>query len=88
MWDKLCDVLTDFEFLHAKLGAAASGDGEVPPATVYDLLRDYLNALEALPANQVRREEVDTLHRLLDENSHLLKEDPSLLVQQIHNACN
>jgi WD40 repeat protein len=85
-WDRLCDVLTDFAFLQAKIGAAGVPDRSGPPATVFDLLRDFLDALAALPADHPRRDEVEALYDILDRNSHTLKGDPALLVQQVVNA--
>jgi hypothetical protein len=88
MWDQLCEVLTDFDFLHAKLGCAGGRLQDPPPGTVYDLLRDYLDALAvgALPAQHPRRGEVGLLYRALDENAHTLKEDRTRLVQEVANA--
>jgi hypothetical protein len=84
-WDRLCDVLTDFAFLQAKIGADAADPGDAP-ATIFDLLRDFLDALAALPAALPKRGEVEVLYGILDRNSHALQESSTLLVQQVVNA--
>ena len=50
MWDQLCDVLTDLDYLQAKLGVLTR-EQQTAPATVFDLLRDFLATLEALPVH-------------------------------------
>jgi WD40 repeat protein len=86
-WDRLCDALTDFAFLQAKIGADNASQSESAPATIYDLLRDLLEARAALlQEDHPGREEVNILHDILDRNSHALKEDPTLLIQQVVNA--
>jgi WD40 repeat protein len=107
VWDNLCDVLMDFEFLQAKLGTLAMSTEQIPFATIFDvlrnyqkslatrqlpfaaifdLLRNYQNTLAVLPADHPSRREVDALYRVLDSSSHALREDPSLLIQEVHNA--
>jgi hypothetical protein len=86
MWDHLCDVLTDFDFLHAKLGCAGGRLQDPPPASIYDLLRDYLETLEALPKKHARREEVALLYRVFDGSVSILTVDRTRLVQVIANA--
>jgi WD40 repeat protein len=86
-WDRLCDVLTDFAYLQARVGAADVPHSGDAPATIFDLLRDFLDAQAALlRENHPRREEVKILHDILDRHSHILKENPTLLVQQVVNA--
>jgi WD40 repeat protein len=85
-WDRLCDVLTDFAFLQAKIGAAGPPQPRGAPATIFDLLRDFLDALAAFPADHPRREEIQLLCDILNKNSHTLKDDPTLLLQQVVNA--
>jgi hypothetical protein len=87
MWGKLCEVLLDFEFLQAKIGAFTNRIEQSPaPATVYDLLRDYQNALAALPTDHPLQKQVAALYRTIDANSHVLRDDPTLLIQQAYNA--
>src|SRR6478752_5195779 len=87
MWDELCDLLLDLDFLQARLGVLTARQ-RTAPATVYYALNDYLAALdvEALPASHPRREEVERLYGAIDRNAHVLREDPRLLLQQIANA--
>lgn len=86
-WDKLCDVLLDFDFLQAKVGAPRGRLGtQPPPATVFDVLQDLHEALGALPADHTLREQVAAVWRALQSNSNALREDPSIMVQQIFNA--
>jgi WD40 repeat protein len=79
----------DFDYLQAKIGADRPLSDylvTLPPASIFDLLRDFQNARAVLPADHPRREEVAALCRTLDKNSHVLKDDPSLLIQQIYNT--
>src|SRR5262245_60706655 len=85
MLEQLCDVLTDLEFLQARLGVLTREDGPAP-ATVYDLLRDFLGAREVLRAGHPRRELVEEFYRAIDLNAHVLHIDPRLLLQQLLNA--
>lgn len=62
MWDELCEVLTDSDFLQAKLDAlAVTPEQLIPLSTVFDLLRDFENALEALPNNHSKKEQVSIM---------------------------
>jgi WD40 repeat protein len=88
---ELCDVLTDFDYLQARLGAvsgaAASGPGAEPPSSVFDLLHDFQLAVNVLANTRERRyREIEALCRALDRKTYVLKEDPSLLVQELHNV--
>ncbi|MDZ7414493.1 MAG: hypothetical protein ONB15_13295, partial [candidate division KSB1 bacterium] len=86
LWDKLCEVLLDFEFLQSKIGADQEpGSSVPPPASMYDLVRDYQQALLVLPEGHRQRPLVLALYEVIDRNSYALKEDPTLLVQQVHN---
>src|SRR2546423_73434 len=88
MWDQLCELLTDLEYLQAKLGVLTP-EQRSAPATVFDLASDFLGALEALealPGHQARKEEVERLYRAVDVNSYVFRESPRLLLQQIVNA--
>ncbi len=85
MWDRLCDVLTDFEFLRARLGASPHDE---PASTVHELLEDYLAVLEALPPGHAGRPGLEMLGRAIDRNAHVLGDFPRLLVQQLANAWN
>jgi WD40 repeat protein len=84
MWDKLRELLLDLSFLQARMGVLTAEE-PAAPATVFDVLRDYLAALHALPAGQ-RREEVEKLYSVLDGSAHVLRGSPRLLLQQISNA--
>jgi hypothetical protein len=86
MLERLYAVLTDFDFLQAKLGALPGQDPQQPPATVFDLLQDFVEALSAWPAGDPRREGVEALYRIIDGNSYFLKDAPRLLLQQVYNA--
>jgi WD40 repeat protein len=91
LWNELCDVLTDFDYLQAKIGAVNYVLSQHPPAAmhsptvVFDLLRDFQNALAALPVTNARRREVVDLYHVVNENLRALEEDSSLLVQQVYN---
>src|SRR5262249_51028759 len=85
MWDQLCDVLTDLDYLQAKLGVLTA-EQQTAPATVFDLLRDFLAARETLPTHHARKEEVELLYRAVDVNSHVMRESPRLFLQQVANA--
>jgi WD40 repeat protein len=85
MWDELCDLLLDLDYLQARLGVLTA-EQRVAPTTVYDVLRDYLTALQDLPARHHWRAEVERLYRALDCNAHVLREHPHLLLQQVANA--
>ena len=114
MWDELADVLTDIEYLRARLGTGVGNplrdspgsplerpaepprsldellhqffSGALLPQPIFELLRDYSRALEHWPAAHACRAEVAALYQALDQNSHVLKENASLLVQQAYNA--
>jgi hypothetical protein len=58
MWDRLCNVLTDPEFLQARLGMSPRHAGD-PDSTVHDLLEDYLSALDTVPAGHAGRQGMD-----------------------------
>src|SRR5436309_1071741 len=86
--DQLCDVLTDIQFLQAKIGADNSSSYSfvaAPGNSVYDLLHDFLSVIDAFHAAQPQLEEVKALYRAIDERSHVLKKDRSLLLQHTHN---
>src|SRR4051812_7650237 len=84
-WDDLADLLSDLEFQQTRLGALP---GSEPAAvTIYDVLREFSNALEAMPAELPGRAAVEVLSRVLDHCAHLLHEHPQWLVQQLTNAC-
>jgi WD40 repeat protein len=88
---ELCDVLTDFDYLQARIGAvpwtAAAELVPEPPSSVFDLLHDFQRAVAVLAvAGPQRCREIEALCRALDRNTHVLKEAPTLLVQQLHNA--
>src|SRR5260370_28146060 len=86
MWDELCEVLLDLDFLQTRLGVL-SAEQETAAVGVYDVLRDYLTALQDLPVRQRNRDMVKRLYRVLDRNGHVLREDRRLLLQQLANAC-
>jgi hypothetical protein len=87
MWYDLCDTLMDFDFLQAKIGASwVRTQQPIQPASVFDLLHDFRNALTAMPTDYPIQGQVAALYDALDKDSHILKEDPSLLVQQMHNT--
>jgi hypothetical protein len=70
VWDDLCNVLIDFDFLQTKIGAlTVDTQHSPPPATIFDLLRDFQNALTALPIGHPMREQVAALYRAIDKNS-------------------
>jgi WD40 repeat protein len=83
-WDRVADALTDFEYLQAKI-SASSHHGE-PPADVFALLDDFVEAIEAMPPGHKGRAELQRLCRAIDGNSHVLTQMPRLLVQQVYNA--
>jgi WD40 repeat protein len=87
MLDKLCEVLTDLDFLQAKLGVLPGDDGPAP-ATVYDLLQDFLGCLDMLPATHPQRGMVEQVYRAIDRHAHTLHRDPHLLLQQLLIARN
>ncbi|MCI0541147.1 MAG: hypothetical protein L0Z50_38585 [Verrucomicrobiales bacterium] len=87
MWDNLCDVLMDFDYLQARIGVLTDGSEQLSlPAKVFDLLRDFQNALAALPDDHPLREQVAALQHTLDMNSYALALAPLLLVQQMYNT--
>jgi WD40 repeat protein len=84
-WDDLQGLLTDMEFEQTRLGALP---GREPAAvTIYDVLRDFTDALAMLPANEPGKPAVEVLYRVLDQQAHLLRDHPRWFVQQLANAC-
>jgi len=75
-WDDVCASLMDCDYLQSKIAAS----------TVFDLLRDFHSTLKSIPANHPQRSALAALARVIDADSHVLKEDPSLLVQQLYNG--
>ena len=47
IWDRVCKVLTDFEYLQARIGALPEQEGQQPPDSVFQLLLDFVQTLEA-----------------------------------------
>src|SRR5437899_1079907 len=84
MWDRVCEVLTDFEYLQARIGALP--DQAEAPDDVFALLGDFVEALDAMPQGHAGRGDLERLHRAIDGSSHWLKEMPRALVQQVYNA--
>lgn len=85
MWDTLCDVLTDFDYLQARIGAISQPPNTQPPSLVFDLLDDFQNTLAALPADHLMRRQLGGLQAAIRQNQYVLYDDPSLLVQQVFN---
>jgi WD40 repeat protein len=85
MWERVYEVLTDFEFLQARVGALPEQDGKPAPSTIFETLQDFVEALAVLPDGP-RRQDVESLRRALDSRAHVLKEMPWLLVQEVYNA--
>src|SRR3954452_10105359 len=82
-WDRVADVLSDFDLLQAKIGATHQGE---PHADVFARSPNFAEAVGALPDVHPRRHDVERLHRAIDASSHFLKQTPALLVQQVFNA--
>jgi hypothetical protein len=88
LWDNLCEVLTDFNYLQTTIGDVRAGTEALPlptSHTTFDSLRDFQNAMATLPSDHPLCEQVEALRRAIDRNSHALKDDPSLLVQLVFN---
>src|SRR5216683_2201531 len=85
MWNKLHDVLTDFDFLQARLGCPCGVPGDVVPMDVFDVLDDFVAALEADHEVDAWKEVAD-LYQVIDGDSHVLKRDASIVLQQAFNA--
>jgi WD40 repeat protein len=71
MWDELQSTLTDFHFIEAKYRAGMS----------YDLIDDYLRALERAP-DSVRLEDFS---RFVQNQSYIFRSYPELVFQQAIN---
>src|SRR5947208_7750361 len=54
---------------------------------IFELLRDYLDALAALPANHPKREAITLFYQVVHANTFCLKDAPWLLYQQLFNHC-
>src|SRR5262245_26402135 len=85
MWDQLRDVLTDPDFLQARLGCPKGVPDEVAATDIFEVLEDHVATLEAVPAEDAWRE-VDEVYRVLDGDSHALKLDTGIVLQQVYNA--
>jgi hypothetical protein len=84
-WEDLQGLVIDLEFEQTRLGALP---GSGPAAVgIYDVLRDFTDALAILPAEDPGRPAVEVLYRVLDQQAHLLHEHPRWFVQQLANAC-
>lgn len=79
MWDELCDVLTDFDFLEAKISTATTSAIRNPEfvvhsfAGVLDLLRDYADALSSWPGSDEASRELQQAADLSEYRDHLLR---------------
>jgi WD40 repeat protein len=86
MWDELCEVLLDLDFLQARMGVLTTEE-QAYSLPIYDVLHDYLDALPALPSACGGREDVEMLYRALDRDAHILREESGRLLQQISDEC-
>src|SRR5262249_16226625 len=84
-WDELEGLLTDLEFQQTRL--AALPGSEPAAVTIYDVLPDFSNALDGLPTEARGRAGVEAVYRVLDQQAHLLREQPRCFVQHVANAC-
>ncbi|MBE7557254.1 MAG: PD40 domain-containing protein [Anaerolineales bacterium] len=95
--DRLSQIMTNFDFLQAKIGSVKSIDQQPvamsigsqpspPPAAVYEVLEDFQNALTVLPFDHPIRQQIGTLFDTINLHSQSLDRDPTLFVQQMHNA--
>lgn len=58
-WDEVCKGLTNSDFLQAKIRALTNNSEQfVPLSPVFEVLRDFENALKVLPASHPMREQV------------------------------
>jgi WD40 repeat protein len=74
-WDQIEVVLTDLRFVEARSVVSS----------VFGALRDFVQALTELGPEHPRYALIAALYRAIDLNSHVLKDDPTLLVQQVCN---
>ena len=65
-WDDVCDVLTDLNFLQAKIRLLDS-EKPLPLSAVFDLLRDFETALKILPTDHLMREQVNVMSEAVKE---------------------
>lgn len=87
LWDVLCDVLTDFDFLQAKIGADRPPPASSPAAAgVFDLLLDFHETLAALPSDHLQWAALAAERLALNGHPLAVKADPSILVQELFNA--
>src|SRR5262245_52938547 len=85
VWDRLYEALTEFEYLQARIGAQPGQQGEEPD-DVFGLLGDFVEALGVIPPPHVGRADLERLYRVLDGNSHHIKETPRLFASHVYNA--
>jgi len=76
-WDALCAILTDFDFVQAKVEADMT----------FDLVLDYQNALSTVPSTQQSsgRSDLEIWAYFIESESHILANHPNLFFQQALN---
>jgi len=89
-WPELARQLTNFDYLQAKIGALPAAAAHAPPPhTVFDLVRAFADALfgdPALPASLRKRNEIETIYRVIGKHCDAIHKNPGLLVQQLYNG--
>ncbi|MGB8218658.1 MAG: hypothetical protein WCE94_15275 [Candidatus Methanoperedens sp.] len=83
-WDDLCEMLTDPDFLQAKLNILAVNP--IPLSANFDLLRDFENALQALPANIPNREQVSIMFSIVTEQQKALIPSELGFISPLHGT--
>src|SRR5687768_15307481 len=81
----LCSVLTDLEYLEARLAVDETG---VASSSIFELLRDFTRAVESLAGHAVQRDPIAAIGRVLELEAHNLQgweqaTDPSFFLQQV-----
>lgn len=74
-WEGTERILTDLKFIEEKSIAFS----------IFNVLRDFLNVLDEIPHECQEWATLSVLHNAMDADSYVLKEDPSLFIQQMYN---
>jgi hypothetical protein len=76
-WDDLANLLCELPFVEARTAAGR----------VFDLVKDFSDALTHMAASHPRRHIVEVLHRALRRDIHFIARHPQALFQCLWNQC-
>lgn len=76
-WDGVADLLTNWQFLEAKVEAGV----------IFDLIEDFVEALSSMPRKHLKWRTLLLLHEAIRRDIHFIDSDPTTLFQCMWNTC-